>query len=389
MEDSDNKLEKMMTGPANEIPLHEKIQKYTSTSERRQAKFITDLRNKHRLPPELTMGEGLYYDKAIKLKHRLLSMSSAINGTANSMANGFAYARPKARLSLEHLIDSTSRSENKIFNSGFLSVPNKPISILLTKPLKKRLSDLSEDSDSSMQQGQEKDFSVEILPVQDTDGPSPTIKNTSVANSSCMGDWRSIRTPSVKSISVKISRNANDTSMRTCKMDVRLSALGYTHTRNRLTNDSRSTSKSRVQLNLSNVVVSKSTKVTDNMLIRITGKKLSNGQIMYEKIVRYVYMRDISRLKNVCKQLREPTNHPASRFFNTNKDEKHHSVQTLNKKDSLGLTPLGLAAILYTNESAIEEDIVKLLLDEGASAIGKNAIGNDPFHSAVLNVYDI
>ena len=389
MEDSDNKLEKMMTGPANEIPLHEKIQKYTSTSERRQAKFITDLRNKHKIPPELTMSEGLHYDKSVKLKHRLLSMSSAINGTANSMAKGFAYARPKARLSLEHLIDSTSRSENKISNSGFLAVPKKPISIVLTKPLKKRLSDLSEDSDSSMQQGQENDFSVEILPVQETDGPSPTIKNTSVANSSFLGDWRSIRTPSVKSISVNISRNASDTSMRTCKMDVRLSALGYTHTHNRLTNDSRSTSKSRVQLNASNVVLSKLTKVTDNMLVRITGKKLSDGQIMYEKIVRYVYMRDLSRLKNICKQLREPTNHPAPRFFNSNKDEKNHSAQTLNKKDSLGLTPLGLAAILYTNESAIEEDIVKLLLDEGASAIGKNAIGNDPFHSAVLNVYDI
>ena len=195
--------------------------------------------------------------------------------------------------------------------------------------------------------------------------------------------------PWVKSISVNISRNASDTSMRTCKMDVRLSALRYTHTRNRLTNDSRSTSKSRVQLNASNVVVSKSTKVTDNMLVRITGKKLSNVQIMYDKIVRYVYMRDLSRLKNICKQLRQPTNHPASRFFNLNKDVKHHSAQTLNKKDSLGLTPLGLAAILYTNESAIEKDIVKLLLDEGASAIGKNAIGNDPFHSAVLNVYDI
>ena len=195
MEDSDNKLEKMMTGPANEIPLHEKIQKYTATSERRQAKFITDLRNRHKLPPELTVSEGLHYYKAIKLKHRLLSMSSAINGTANSMANGFAYARPKARLSLEDMIDSTSRGENKISNSGFLAVPKKPISIVLTKPLKKRLSDLSEDSDSSMQQGQEKDFSVEILPVQETDGASPTIKNTSVSNSSFLGDWRSIRTP--------------------------------------------------------------------------------------------------------------------------------------------------------------------------------------------------
>ena len=134
----------------------------------------------------------------------------------------------------------------------------------------------------------------------------------------------------VKSISVNISRNASDTSMRTCKMDVRLSALGYTHTCNRLTNDSRSTRKSRVQLNASNVVVNKSTKVTDNMLVRITGKKLSDGQIMYEKIVRYVYMRDLSRLKNICKQLRKPTNHPAPRFFNSNNDEKHHSAQTLN-----------------------------------------------------------
>ena len=62
--------------------------------------------------------------------------------------------------------------------------------------------------------------------------------------------------------------------------------------------------------------------------------------------------------------------------------------------NSLGLTPLGLVAILYTNENAIEEDVVKLLLDEGASAIGKNAIGKnaigkDPFYSSVLNVHDI
>lgn len=381
MEDFQYKARKPDGDSKEEMPVHLKIQTYSLISEKRQAKFITDLRKRHKLAPNFAVSNGFRPETATDFKNRLLSMSLAIAGTANSIQKSIGQPRSTVIHSTvyEKGVSIEGQRRKPSLSSMFLAVPNSADSVKNIQPIIRKVSDLSEKSLSFSSQG--RDYTVEELQMDDTDrAASKYREGQSIMESISKADWTSVR-----SASVNCSKNMSNTSLRSSKMDIRLSALGYsTSNTDFKKRHVKSISRSRMG---SNVIVCKGVKSSaDGLFFKITGKNLGDSTTIFENVLKCVYLRDLPKLKEICHSIRESPSQHQNNFFHLVRNEDNLLRQIINRQDCFGLTALGLAALLYTDEKGTEVDIVRYLVTEGATAQTKSLLGNDPFHSAVLNV---